>query len=364
MMRTKRRWRIVAATALTVAMIGVGAVPVTAQATIDGVADGFIGPLGLAVGQDGTVYVAEAFAGRLTALDKHGGRESIHSVDGFLPGVATVGKGNVVFTATLETGPPEAPVVEDTLLGRITAAGDASTLTSLQDHEEAHNPDGDQVYGFLELADDCRAQLPGFLQDTYTGIVESNPYKVAVDAGSYLVADAAGNTIVRVAANGRKVETVAVLPPVPQVITQEIVDELAEFGLELPECTIGETYTGEPVPTDIEVGPDGHYYVSSLPGIPEAPGAGSVWRIDRTTGDLTMIADGFTGATDIAIATDGAIYVAELFADQISVIRDGVVSPVAEVPMPGAIEIARDGTIYATVGVFFPTGGSLVTVTP
>ncbi len=40
------------------------------------------------------------------------------------------------------------------------------------------------------------------------------------------------------------------------------------------------------------------------------------------------------------------------------------VSVLAEVNQPGAVEIGRDGTLYATVDVLSETGGSLVQVTP
>jgi hypothetical protein len=203
-----------------------------------------------------------------------------------------------------------------------------------------------------------------FLQAPYTGIVDSNPYAVAIDGGSTLVADAAGNSIIQVRANGR-LSTVAVLPPVEQTITQDFIDALAadeEEPVELPDCGLGATYTGEIVPTDVEVGPDGHYYVSSLPGLPEGAGEASVWRVHRSTGAATMVADGFSGAVDLAVAADGTIYVAELF--RISMISGGQVSTVAQVPLPGAIEVARDGSVYATIGVFFPDGGSLVRITP
>jgi glucose/arabinose dehydrogenase len=55
---------------------------------------------------------------------------------------------------------------------------------------------------------------------------------------------------------------------------------------------------------------------------------------------------------DIAVGADGTIYVAELFASQISTISNGVVSPYMPLDTPGAIEIDRDGTLYATTGVF------------
>jgi hypothetical protein len=258
--------------------------------------------------------------------------------------------------------------VDDAALKRVQPNGKQTVVAELGAYEATYNPDQDQIYGFLpgSITEECRAELPDFLQDPYSGVVDSNPYAVAIDRGSTLVADAAGNTIVRVAANGR-VSTVAVLPPVDQTITQEIIDELAgneEFPVQLPDCVLGATYTGEFVPTDIEVGPDGHYYVSSLPGIPEGAGEGSVWRVHRSTGEATLITDGFSGTVDLAVAADGTIYVAELFGNRISMISGGQVSTVAEVPLPGAIEVARDGSVYATIGVFFPEGGSLVRITP
>lgn len=137
----------------------------------------------------------------------------------------------------------------------------------------------------------------------------------------------------------------------------------AASQLGLPLCTVGRVYTSEPVPTDVEVGPDGFWYVSSLPGIPELPGTGSVFRVNPDTGAVNLVARGFSGAVDLAVADDGTIYVAEINGNRISSIRDGVVAPVVDVFSPGAVEIGSDGTIYATVGVFGPSG-SVVIVTP
>jgi hypothetical protein len=326
------------------------------------IATGFVGPLGLAV-HGGTIYVAEAFAGRLTTFKerKPDQRTTAYQLqgEGFLPGVAVGGsKHRVVFTASQEDG----------TLNKLGRNGSATMLASLKSYEAANNPDAGQTYGFLELSDECRGQLPEFLQQPYGGIVDSNPYGVAIDKkGNYLVADAAGNTIVKVSHRGKEVSTVAVLPPVEQVITQDVIDAMAanpEFPIELPPCALGATYTGEFVPTDIEIGPDGHYYVTSLPGMPEAPGAGSVWKIHRSKGTAQMIASGFSGAVDLAVARDGTIYVAELFAGQISkVSRRGKVSTWVTLDSPGAVEITRGGTLYATTGVFAETGGSVVKLT-
>jgi sugar lactone lactonase YvrE len=103
--------------------------------------------------------------------------------------------------------------------------------------------------------------------------------------------------------------------------------------------------------------------VSSLPGAPELPNTGSVFRVNPNTGAVNVVARGFSGATDLAVADDGTIYVAELFGNRISSISNGVVSTVVDVFSPGAVEIGPDGTLYATTGVFGPSG-SVVVVTP
>lgn len=352
--RVQRVAPAAAAAAVTIALAVGGALPAGAAGVSEPVVEGLVGPLGLAIGNDGTMYVAESFAGRVTAISKKGTRSVLAQTGGAaVSGVDAGGKGQSVFTSTV--APEEGPA-EDTTLESVTPNGRTRTLASLQAYEEAHNPDGEVTYGFADAPADCLAQLPPDFQP-YTGIVESNPHAVAIVPGGHLVADAAGNSIVRVAANGT-LSTVAVLPPVPNVVTEELA---GEFGL--PGCLVGETYWGEPVPTDIEVGPDGHYYVSSLPGGPELPGSGSVFKIDSGTGAVSQVATGFSGAVDLAVAADGTIYVAELFAGQISKVVDGTVSTVVALDSPGAIEVTRDGTIYATTGVFGPSG-SVVVVTP
>ncbi len=58
---------------------------------------------------------------------------------------------------------------------------------------------------------------------------------VAIVPGGYAVADAAGNSVLRVGKNGR-VSTVAVLPPVEQLITAETVAQFAEEGIDISGC--------------------------------------------------------------------------------------------------------------------------------
>lgn len=345
--------RVAVTTVATALTFSATSLPAAAATVSEPILNDLSGPLGLAIGNDGTIYVAQAFAGLLTTVDSNGTAATL--VDGSgdeIAGVDARGKGTVVFTQTTYGVPGQPPAVAASL-ARVRPNGRTTTLLSTSDYETMNNPDGNVEYGFTDVDEACLDKLPDFVQP-YTGIVETHPYAVAIVPGGYLIADAAGNDIIRVGNNGRA-STVAVLPPVENVITAEIASDF-----ELHECVVGATYWGESVPTDVEVGPDGHYYVSSLPGAPELPGTGSVWRIDSRTGDLTMVGDGLAGAVDIAVAADGTIYVAELDADQISKISGGTITPVVQIDEPGAIEIGLDDTLYATTNVFGP--GALVTI--
>ncbi|NND04555.1 MAG: ScyD/ScyE family protein [Acidimicrobiia bacterium] len=355
-----------AATALIAfLLVLMAAVPAAAKpksTTNDPLATGLVGPLGLAVGDDGTVYVTEAFAGRLTAIDKNGSTKVLLDAPGTeIAGVDAKGKGTLVFTQTVFDGAPgeEAPVL-DALLARLRPNGKVKAVASTNDYEAAVNPDSGSLYGLVDLsgaadAASCNANWPTeFLgPQTYTGIVESHPYAVAIVPGGHVVADAAANAIFHIKANG-DISTLAVLPPIPQEITQELADSI-DFA-DLSGC-VGGFYYGEPVPTDIEVGPDGHYYVSTLPGGPEAPGAGAVWKVNPANGAVTLVSAGLTTPVDIAVADDGTIWVAELFGFQISTIKNGTVAPEMFAPLPGAIEIGPDGTIFAVINALPPEDG-------
>ncbi len=362
MTRVRSRVGGVMIAAATLAMsVPVG--PANAADVGDPIIEGLAGPLGLAVGSDGTIYVSEAFGGRLTA-HKNGKARVLVDVPGQeIAGLDAKGKGTLVYTQTLFDGEAgeEAPPL-DAILARVRPNGKAKTIASIQDYEIANNPDESNTYGLLDPSQPCVDGLPPFLPPSNPGIIESHPYAVAIVPGGYAVADAAANAIFKVRKNGR-ISTVAVLPPIEQVLDQAAVDQALEmFGLDVSAC-LGETFHGEPVPTDIEVGPDGKWYVSTLPGFPENFGAGAIWRIDPRTGATEMVADGLAGPVDIAVADDGTIWVAELFGFQISKIVGGVVVDSTFAHSPGAIEIAPDGTIYATTGVFTPNG-AVVIVTP
>ena len=283
------KFRIGMALISALALVGFSAAPSQADSHV--VADNLVSPLGFAFGSDGTLYVGEAFIGQLTTISKSGKRSVLaRTGDGsFLSGVDARGRGTATYVSSLppefQDGPPS-----DTTLNRVLPNGRSTTLASLLDYETANNPDASNIYGLLDASTSCR-ESAGMLEDfigpaVYPGGVESNPYAVVIDSdGSRVVADAAGNTLVRVRANGR-MSTVAVLPPVVQELSEDALHAilaetnavLEELGMEplpldaLDDC-IGAPYRSNPVPTDVEVGPDGDYFVSSLPGFPESPGA-------------------------------------------------------------------------------------------
>lgn len=323
-------------------------------------ADGLVGVLDLAVARDGTVYVSESLVGRLTEVSTTGATRTV--LEGPVGGVDATGRGTLTVTLS---APPEAGTDAQFSVARVTPRGDLRETGSLIAHEEAQNPDAGASYGFLAAGQGCLDQAAPFGLGGYTGIVESNPFGVLVDGGSRYVADAAANSVVRVGATGRT-ETVAVLPPLDVPFTEEIRQGLlaqAPPGEELPPDTllacVGETYTAEPVPTDVERGPDGALYVSSLPGFPEAPGTGAVYRVDPRTGSVQRLHDGFHGAVDLAVGADGEVYVAELFGGRLTRVDTSGEREHVELPSPGAVEVGPDGSVYVSTGVFGP-GGQLL----
>ena len=134
---------------------------------------------------------------------------------------------------------------------------------------------------------------------------------------------------------------------------------------------IGKTYRFEPVPTDVEVGPDGLLYVSTLPGGPEDPSLGArgaVYKVNPSTGKVWKLAGGLLGATNLAVGPDGTVYAAELFSGRVSVVTKGTVTPFVEIPNALSVEAdARTGSGSARSPPLGPQGpqgpGTVVRVT-
>jgi len=316
----------------------------------DPIAQGLAGPLQIDLGERKQIYVGQAFAGVLTKVRVNGTTKDLTSEPGEIAGVASRGY-EVAYTFT--GGTEEDPVA---LLKVRRPNGSTRTVADLGAYEAAHNPDGFQRYGLRNASASCLEDVPEGL-GPYTGIVESHPYAVAnADDGGWYVADAAANAIYHVSKQGH-IEVVHVPRPNKIGITAEIA-ELVGF----PECAVGLPYAFEPVPTDVEVNARGYLIVSLLPGGPEGGeddpvGAllgprGMVMRVSPGDFEWTILARGLAGAANVAPAPGGRIYIAELFGNRISVLHEGEVSTVVEVPSPAAVEF-EDGKLYASTDVFF-----------
>ena len=314
-------------------------------------ASGLVGPLSLGVAETGPIYVTQAFAGLLSSFTGPRGpvNDLVFPSDEItgVSGVEAIDNGKVIFTMTgFDDGDFIGLVMERRRNGVVTTLGDVAT------HEETMNPDQGNQYGFVDLPDDCAAQVPDDIGGyPYSGGVDSNAY--ALDKllnGDIVVADAAGNDLVTIDRKGN-VSTLTVFPSQPITVPPE-----ATAGFGLPDCVAGHDFHFEPVPTDVELGPDGMLYVTLLPGGPEDMSAGArgkVMRVSPRTGAMAEVAGGFLGAVDLAVAPDGTIYVAELFAGQISRVVGSSSVPVVQVNEPGAVEYARGALFVANNSLSF-----------
>jgi hypothetical protein len=320
-------------------------------------ADGLISPLSLDVDRHGNSYLSQNFVGELTGVTADGTRSTLAtaSPQGQEIGAVSSRHDTVYFSQN------DQPAGIANLMA-LEPGGTPQQLADLGAYEASANPDQVNTYGFIDLDPACAAQVdpsgpagPA----SYTGLVDSHPYASLALRDAIYVADAGGNDIVRVGYDG-EISTAAVLPPSePVVATAELA---AMFGF--PDCVVGQSYAFEPVPTDVERGPDGWLYVSSLPGGPEDSSLGlrgTVYKVNPESGEVRMIATGFGGATGIAVDKDsGVVLVAELFGGpdgtgQISAVssRSGEVFATFPVSSPAAIEL-RNGSVYATADAFVP----------
>ena len=303
---------LASAAAVLVASAAGSPAPVQAEDSAAGehtvLARHLLGPLSVAVNRDGVAFVSQNFGGPILRIEPgHRTREVTKATTAEQGGVSRRGR-TTTFVVTGEST-PELAVSSLKEVVR----GEVRRIAKLGTAETNRNPDGDVEYGFTDLPQECADQIDQdtFGSPTHMGVIESHPYGTAKIGGTTYVADAAANVIWAVDPDAaQRISVLSLLPPLPGVVDA---DTAAQFGL--PDCTIGETLLTEPVPTDVEVGPDGMLYVSTLAG--ELPGAGAVFRIDPADGTTTPVVDGLSTATGLAVAPGGDVYVAQLFTNQI-----------------------------------------------
>jgi len=168
---------------------------------------------------------------------------------------------------------------------------------------------------------------------------ESDPYSVLALQNKILVADAAGDDILAV--KHGKVSLWALMP---------------EYGKKV-----------DAVPTVLTKGTDGKIYVGELHS--EMPGKAKVWKYNRN-GKVLRSWGHFTTVTGVARASDGTLYVSELFGgkcstDQIPKCFPGRVVRVEtdgtrsyrKVPFPAGIAVSH-GKVYVAAFSIAPAKGA------
>ncbi|MCC3283937.1 ScyD/ScyE family protein [Arthrobacter caoxuetaonis] len=322
--------------------------PVAGEVTT--VATGLITPLRIALGSGRSVDVAQSIAGSVVRVGQGGGLTTLDpGIKDYAADAVSRSRGTTYYTLTTGEGlgVPENNVA---LLRSVDRRGNIRTITDLAEYERRANPDQVNTYGFRDLDAECLAQIDPMIPNGYTGVQDSHPYDTMRIRGGILVADAGANAILKVSERSGETSTVAVLPPAASPITAQSATENR-----LPACTVGHEYFAEPVPTDMAMGRDGRLYVATLPGGPGGPG--SIYTVNLRTGAVELAATGLVTPTGIAVSARGDIYVAELFANRISVIPRGTTTaqPFLEVVAPADVEL-RGSALYASTDAIPPGG--------
>lgn len=269
---------------------------VSASATVTVLMSGLDAPRGLAWGPEGGLYVAEAGTSQINGpcaavargANCYSGTGGVsrwwkgtqERVASGLPSSYTAAfqdiigpqdisfQGRRAFVSVGWGGDPAArSQLGDLAAGlgwviQLTPSGQWHEVADIGGFESAHNPDD--------------------------GADDTNPFGLLVEGSQRFVADAGGNSLLQFQPNGG-VSLVATFPETPAP---------APFG------------QADPVPTEVQRGPDGALYVSTLSGVPFLPGAAKIYRVG-SGGTPAVYADGFKTITDFTFAPDGGLYVLE-----------------------------------------------------
>ena len=316
------------------------------------VASGLMGPRGMVVSDDGTVYVSEAGTG---------GEEQLAQVPGATRGTSgqvirvAPGGARAVVTANLPSylgsgyGGPAGLVAAQGALW-LAIGGPAQVTTQVTPFPN----DGsvvrvDPQTGAVSKLADILAYEKATNPDGFA--VESNLYGMALGAnGDLYVADAGGNALYRVNPRTGDLKLVTVFAGLPTARANQNRGGKNEL---------------DPVPTGVAAGPDGSIYVALLPGGPPTPGGAKVVRVapDGTVGDAVS---GPTTITSVAFGPDQRVYISEFTTGSDTTKQPPVSLPgrILRVLVDGTTQTVADGLAYPT-GIAFDKAGALyVAISP
>lgn len=324
--------------------------PAQSGATATIVMSGLDNPRGLAFGPFGELYVAEAGrggSGPCTILREQPycygptgaisrlwlGRQErvVEGLPSYAPasGMEAVGPHDIAMTgfglgyATIGLG------ADPAIRADFGAAGDGfGTLVAFSARGHRFGPFQRHLPGWSRVADISTYEAQ---HNPAGGPVDTNPYGLYIGQGRRLVTDAGANAVYDVAANGT-VSLLAALRSRPDAAT-------------------------DAVPTEIERGPDGAYYVSELTGAPFADGSAVIYRIVPGQ-QPSVYAAGLKTVIDLAFARDGSLYFLQYATGPVfftgpgqvwKIARDGSRSLVySGLSQPTSLAIGPDGALYVS----------------
>lgn len=128
--------------------------------------------------------------------------------------------------------------------------------------------------------------------------------------------------------------------------------------------------TDNPVPTSVEIGPDGDIYVGFLTGFPFPEGGARIERWHE--GALAETYSGLTAVSGLLVTADGTIYASEYGVFNqgwgpgrvVMVTSDGVTPLLEGLTQPFGLAQAPDGTIVVATGANSGAGAGQVVVVP
>jgi sugar lactone lactonase YvrE len=335
------RRALVALAAVSAVLVAAASASAAPKATV--FAKAIDNPRSLALGPDGTLYVASAGHAGPTCLDKK--KEDCIGLTSRVLGISPAGAKRVVAKGLIsagggdgsfEAGADGVSIGPDGHIYTVTTSGAPKDIAGAP---KKFRDAAGKLFDVTSGTPNPLAAIDAFEwahnSDGVKGDRNSNPYAVLALTDRRIVADAGANAILSIDASG----TVSLLAVIPK------------------------NGKNQPVPTSLALGPDGAVYVGEL-----ALGAGRnkarVWRVPLDGTPPSLFATGFTTITGLAFAPDGSLYVSELTLNPNRLSPNGAIvhrkadgtktTYKKSIAYPAGLAVAPDGSLYVSNNSVLP----------